>query len=600
MQNNLTENKSFTENGDPALSTSGNKCLDFFVRIVRNAPIDDVIESYKQAFIEDQKMALQILFNLRDARNGKGEKQLVYAIVTYLRFVLPKEVHRELFQQIIKYGYWKDVEKIEDIYCRLIDNRDDTIINMFVDQLREDQKILDDTEMKKSFVDITVDEKDEMKITDKEIKTASISLCAKWAPSEWSTYNNKHNMMAKRITEALFPNQQNGKERSYRKLLTRLRNHLNILEMLMSTGKFDRIDFSKIPATAIRKTRKAFERSCNAEGKEIDARAKLKVSYEEFLKKLSENKTKVKSAGTAPHELVKYYFDGGEHDQLIESQWDQIKERVIEAGVFKNTVAIVDVSGSMQGGDPQPIEVSIALGILLAECCEGVFKGKMISFHTEPDWHHLKGETLKEKVNCVKGMKWGGSTALFKVFDLLLKEAQIYNLELDRMIDKIFIFTDMQMDALDEEFMNSKGRGTFERCKEKFEKAGYKFPKIVCWNLRTSQTKTLPVDQNAKDYVMLSGFSSELLKCILTGKDFNPLAMMKHVIEPYDVPEALLNCKADHTKAPDLDKLKEVLTAVVPKNTFKKDTQENNKITPSIRGRGGFRGRIRGRGRGRF
>ena len=576
-----------TENNDLAYSTTGSKCLDFFTRIVRNANIDDTITSYREAFIESQEIALQILFNLRDIRDGKGERHLVTAILIFLRFTLPLDVQKILFEKIIAYGYYKDLLKVEEVYCRLTSRQEPLIIDILSQQLQSDMKIVDNYENpKESKEDFTLVDIDQEEIKTSNIiskkKSVAISLAAKWLPNESSHFDQKPMQISERIIKSIFKD----KPRLYRKALTKLRQHLNLLETFMSNQQFQLIDFSKLPAMAIRKTRTAFLRDTNSEGKQSEGRKLLKLSYEAYLKKLAEGKTKVNVKGTQPHQLVNHYLNGGQFDQLIESQWNELIKRVTEAGVFRKCTAVVDVSSSMNG---EPLQAAIALGILVAECTEKPFKSKIITFSSNPEWHIAKGNTLEEKVNCVRSANWGGSTNLNLTFEMLLKDYEIYNIPPEGCADTLFIFTDMQYNQVNPGFMDQKeGKTTFQLCKEKFEKANRKFPKIVCWNLRTSDTKTVPTDQKDSDIVLLSGFSSELLKCILTGKEFNPLSMMKHVLSPYEIPDELIKCKPDFSKSPNIEELKKALDDSVPKKHFKKS--ESGMM---IRGRG------RGRGRGR-
>ncbi len=137
--------------------------------------------------------------------------------------------------------------------------------------------------------------------------------------------------------------------KEYRKLLTKLRNHLNILEMLMATQRFDEIDFSKVPSVAMLKMKHAFSRDHNSKKLESDARKKLKLAYADYLLKLVKGETKINVKGIQPHEIIEQYKKCSEINDLFESQWTTIKNRVLETGAFKDVTAIVDVSGSMHG-----------------------------------------------------------------------------------------------------------------------------------------------------------------------------------------------------------------------------------------------------------
>jgi len=177
--------------------------------------------------------------------------------------------------------------------------------------------------------------------------------------------------------------------------------------------------------------------------------------------------------------------------------------------------------------DGQPLEVAVALGILVAECTDST----VLTFNTKPRWHYLEGATLQEKVKCMDYGDWGGSTNLRASFQLILDDAVERKILPEDMITSLIIFTDMQFDSAD----TDKWESTFEAVTKLFNDQGYELPKIICWNLRTSSSKSLPVNKDEKGYVMLSGYSAELLKHVLNGDDITPMTMMMHILEPYPV-----------------------------------------------------------------
>ena len=503
-----------TENGDKAFTTSTNACLDFFTRIVRNADIKDYLTAFNTAWAEDIPTAIQLLYNLRDIRSGKGEKLIPAVILTCLKIQLSESQYEAVLKQYIEYGCWKDVLKIMEMSVRFNNNIKNTIeVKLFSNQLQQDYDILNTS------------------TNNKENKNVAISLCAKWAPSEKMHYNNKPICAATQIAKFLHLN-----PKQYRLMLTSLRKHLNVLEMLMATQQFDKIDFSKLPSIAFMKMKHAFNRDTNANFHQSDERKLLHTSYETYLTQLKAGNTKVNVKGIQPHELVSTYFKSSTIDDLVEEQWKTIKADIKKSGVFRDVSAIVDVSSSMDG---QPMEVAIALGILVAECTEGPFYGNLITFHEYPTWLKLTGNTLLEQVKCVKSAQWGGSTNLRAVFDMILQNAISANLTNEEMIKTLFIFTDMQFNQCD--FGN--WQSTFEYMQNLYTQHGYNIPKIVCWNLCTSGSKTVPVLKNEQGFVMLSGFSNELLKAVLSAdlEQFTPLNMMLHVLEPYIVPDVIAN-----------------------------------------------------------
>ncbi len=81
----------------------------------------------------------------------------------------------------------------------------------------------------------------------------------------------------------------------------------------------------------------------------------------------------------------------------------------------------------------------------------------------------------------------------------------------------------------------------FETIKERWIKAGYTMPDIVFWNVN-SRTNTIPVTSNEAGVILVSGFSVNSVKMILSG-EINPWNALKSVLdsERYNVIEKALN-----------------------------------------------------------
>lgn len=553
----IKENCGFTENNDKTFSTSGDLCLDFFTRITRNAALEDYVTAFVKAWNENRKTATQIILNMRDVRNGKGEKLIPCVIMVYLKHKLEHDVYEAILRCMVNNGCWKDLLRIYEIDCRSSSAfprycafpKYYPELQFIAKQLSEDELALSQN------------------------NKAAISLCAKWAPSENTHYDHHPINAATEIRKLL-----NMSAKQYRLMLTKLRNHLNILEMLMSTQKYDQIDFSKLPSVAHMKMRKAFCRDTNSEGIESDSRKKLHESYADYLSKLKKGETKVNVKGIQPHELVSTYLKySGTHtsrklfetelDPLVEEQWKALLEKTMRSGAFRDVTAIVDVSGSMEG---QPLEVAMALGILVADCTKGPYHGQIISFHEKPTWHKITGVTLQDKVQSIDDTPRGGSTDLRAVFNMILDNAKSADLAPEEMVKTLFVFTDMQFNKCDD----GNWESTFEYARRVYQEAGYELPRIICWNLRTSASKTLPVEQNEKGFAMLSGFSAELLKCVLTAQDITPYGMMLHVLEPYDVPQQVLDCGTVLNVDPNFcTHLKKAIEDSAIKKSFKPDAK---------------------------
>ena len=330
--------RTLTENAAGAWTTTGDKCLDFFATIVRDTSIPAVLKDFIDAWNEDPEKAIKLLLNLRDIRGGKGEKKLALVLMyvlscwkplTYLanleRFLkvyFTKKFSGSLCS-VWKWRYASNVAWLINSWIdRLIDRLTDWCCALFVlfqvgcykDLLfiselasrSTDKSLQRIAQMNEGPIELKImacqllnDEKD-LQASEK----ASISLCAKWAPTENTHFDRKPLRFSHKISTAL-----GLKKGEYRKRLSKLRAHLGVLERLMATGKWDEIVFKSLPSKAHRLNRKAFKREENCKKVKSDDRVALALRYTEYLAQLAAGKTSIKSTGTEPHDLVRTYLD---------------------------------------------------------------------------------------------------------------------------------------------------------------------------------------------------------------------------------------------------------------------------------------------------
>ena len=160
-----------------------------------------------------------------------------------------------------------------------------------------------------------------------------------------------------------------------------------------------------------------------------------------------------------------------------------------------------------------PMEVAIAMGILVSELTHDAFKHRVLTFESDPHWVDLSGcKNIRDKVSTVQRAPWGGSTNFATACERLLAVAEHAKLTPDAIPDLI-VFSDMQ-------FNTAGGYGwetQFERLQRRFAEVGrrvcgepYGAPRIVFWNLRSSVV--FPVSNDTPNTQMISGFSPALLK----------------------------------------------------------------------------------------
>ena len=128
---------------------------------------------------------------------------------------------------------------------------------------------------------------------------------------------------------------------------------------------------------------------------------------------------------------------------VAELQWQRIVDDLVKIGKLKNCLAICDVSGSMYG---TALDMSVALGLLVSELSEEPWKGKLITFSMRPQLQIIKGDSPWSKVESVEWMHWDMNTDFQMVFDKILEVPKEGNLSEDKMIKRLFVFSDMEFD----------------------------------------------------------------------------------------------------------------------------------------------------------
>lgn len=511
--------QSMTENGGVSYSTSESAGLDLFFKLVRDVKEDELVGYLSNAWKVSAEDTVKTLLHCRDCRKGKGEKKIVYDALMWLRDNKPRTYVRNL-DMFVEMGYVKDLlilaEKAEDKpwlhpygYVELVclaskfQNDLDVLLEFY-------KEILSSLHQ---YVKIPVEKLEEYASSRKK---PGISLVAKWAPSIGKKFDKENLQFGKFMANYLFPSTKEKKVKSqemYRKVLTRMRSYLKIVERDMCAGRWDQIAFGTVPAKAHKLYRKAFQTHDS-------------VRYEEYLRNVVSGKENMKSAGIHPHELVREYLTKEEREESIECLWQQLRERIEQVGNLESGLSIVDVSGSMEG---LPMEVAISLGILTSELCKGAFKNRVITFSKNPSWVVLDG-SLHEKIQKVKKAEWGMNTDLEKVFKMILSLAQSFQCTQEQLPKSLFIFSDMQFDHA-----CCNERPIYHEMKELYKEAGYEIPQIIFWNLQADvKGGAFPVTKDENGTACVSGFSGELLRLFMEdGGNISPMMIYKRAIETY-------------------------------------------------------------------
>jgi len=344
--------------------------------------------------------------------------------------------------------------------------------------------------------------------TDKDLKAqaytmlgdalrASNGLAAKWTPRKGE--------VAREIREffGMTPKQ-------YRKSLVAL---TKVVETQMCAQDWDNINFSHVPSVASARYKKAFNRNTTKFAEYVAA-----------LVKGEDPTVKVNAAAVFPYDVLKN-VNRGIHDKTeldhIVAQWAALPNYVGDA----NILPLVDVSGSMGcpaggKGSVTCMDVAVSLGLYLADKNQGKFKDTFLTFSSDPELLHLKGNVV-EKMNQMVRSKWGMSTNLHKALDKILTTAVQGNVPQAEMPEMLLILSDMQFNGCVEH--NDSAMQMIER---KYVAAGYNVPQIVFWNLNSSDN--VPVKSDKSGAALVSGFSPAIVKALLAAdmSDFTPEGIM--------------------------------------------------------------------------
>ena len=490
-------NYTYTENGAVTHKTTKSDLLDMFAMgaAMRTRSDEDVILMFRKAFKENPVYALKCLFYIRDVRGGQGERRFFRVVMKDLAKFDTAAARRNL-KFVPEFGRW------DDLYVFV-----GTPLEADALQIMKDQLALD-------------------------VECKTPSLLAKWLKSE-----NTSSVESRRlgnITREFF----GMSHKQYRKTLSILRERINVLERLMSEGRWDEIEFDKIPSKPGMKYKNAFARHDLERAKNENIQ-----TYADFAK---DNTKKVNAKALYPYECVhealnimgnqQGWSSRGRHVALDDTQrlmtnkyWDNLADYF--NGATFNGIALVDTSGSMSG---TPIEVAISLGLYCAEKNQGAFANHFISFESNPHWIETSGVDFCDKVYRITGAEWGGSTNVEAAMDLILNVAKQNGCSQDEIPQNLVIISDMEFNYC--VTSNNYGRGNvndtlFEKIAAKYRANGYEMPHVIFWNVNARQAN-IPMLGNG-NVSFVSGFSPSIFETIMSGKTGYDLMMEKLDSERY-------------------------------------------------------------------
>lgn len=458
---------------------------------------------FKNALIENDKTALANLLYTLDIRNGKGERALFKSYFSAL-IEMNKDCAIQILPYIPELGRWDYV--FEGIGTEIEENVYELI---------------------RAYLMMDIKNYNENK---------PVSLLAKWLPSIKT--HNKKNYFAVKLAKKL-----NLTEKEYRKILSKLRDSLNIVEKHITNKEYEKIEYISVPSKAMVKYKNLFFTKDEVRFKEFieELKDSKKAKYDnlfmnDFAKMYLDNLMKIginyfyeRTIKEACRLLFNNFFlkDLEENSQillqnfkneknLINTMWK--KQSKIEFD--KNVLVIADTSGSMEG---TPFETAISLAIYISQNNKSEeWRNKFIIFSSDCiEYSYDKDAEFTDIIDNIPLI--AENTNIDKVFKKILNDSIEKNLP---QLDEVIIVSDMEFDMV----QNKKNMSNFKHWKSEFAKYNYELPKIIFWNVARN-VESFPVTKLDYGTCLVSGYSKNILKSIIDIENFDPIDIMLKTLE---------------------------------------------------------------------
>lgn len=450
----------------------------------------------------------KMIGHTRDIIDGKGEYTLTYMMILVWNKFYPELAKFALKcmvdlgdKSIHQYGSWKDIKYFCEA-CKTHGNEGERLIAYAIELTNE--------QIRKDYANLVSNSND-------------ISLAAKWVPREKSSFGWLYDRLATNYFSH-FLNTANTEDRrvravlkcktEYRKILSALNKQIDTVQIKQCGHQWANIDFNKTTSITLSKQKKAFlnvKKNGEVRCPENVDRVECAKHFNEHIQKAVKGETEMKGkrVGMADFtkQAIELTYNGSQAEKdLLNSQW---RDNSTQTGALGKMIAMVDVSGSMEG---DPMNVAIALGIRIAE--KSALGKRVMTFSAKPSWVNLEPYSdFISQVEIVKRAEWGMNTNFHAALDTIL-DAIIQNKMAPEDVQDLtlVVLSDMQMDAGD----SCNKQVLYDTMKAKYEAAGirvngtpYKPPHILFWNLRS--TSGFPTLSNQPNASMMSGFSPALL-----------------------------------------------------------------------------------------
>ena len=520
---NQSQFKTHGLKGDPVYTTTQSPLIDAYIKL-NLASTKEETEKHMCNIMTHIKTSndpdalvntLITLMYKRDPRNGEGFRDVTFWSIIYLYDFYPETITK-LVTLLPDYGYIRDFWKILSIintndtssskspekfkHFRHYNPLVQSMTNRYIELLRKDEKTLSE------YLRVRGEQPPQLSWAAKYFPRpkGSEDKNSYWYIPVFSSTTKEPKYLHKQslsfyLTQALLnperltslsgsdrvPNPSPKELQKVRKFYTTLTKHSKVPEPLMasSEGKWDKIDFNRMPSRCRTKNTKAIM-NLSRKGNEQRSYEQHRIDCaEKFINEFLPSMVSKSKTTNAPPDIMKKIKDNvfnpamlpvlnsefevivnNAHKQIEDYQKDLLtKAQRIHGPDFelpkrRNVLSLIDISGSMEAPastkskSKNPLtcmDVSISLGYLTGRMNTGPFKNIAISFSESPhiiNFNKPDGEVMNaQEAYSEINKHCGYTTDIIKAYQLILDIATKNNTPQEEIPD-IAVFSDMGFD----------------------------------------------------------------------------------------------------------------------------------------------------------
>jgi hypothetical protein len=468
--------------------------------------------------------AYRLVAHTRDIVGGKGEHELFYMMIYELHRLFPSLSVYLLHNYIgvckvgSSLGCWRDMKYLCN-YVRNISPKgsDDSIIDICIELMNK--------QLKKDI--------ESWRFSVNAGSRKHISNVAKWIPREKRRFNwlfeklalhwcNNYGRWKLDADNYNYYSALTKCKRQYRKVIARMNKILDTTEIKQCYQLWDDINVDNVSKYTVMKQSKLF--LCYGNKDEItDVLDFFKdVSKRTCSQKYIERSVPIKSS-YRNNEIIQlpisYFVKEAMHilrtgntniayHDVLNSNWEKFS-RTFDSYRFDNTLPMVDVSYKMIENDTEAFYVGVGMSILIAQ--KSSFGKRILALENKPTWVNLEDSddflSIIEKFSEIIRSQNNTCFCFERGIDMIVTA----------LYESDFLCKKMKL-VLFSNGLSGNIEKYYDYVENQFTLMNFYIPKLVFWNLSKTELCEAPGEKVIDNCILLSGFSSSLIKYIATLK----------------------------------------------------------------------------------